>query len=152
MNYYEKTYNILLANDRKEFQFLIKEAFTEVSLSIKLFCVKDGEEMLDYLYRRNQYKSPETSPHPSLILLDLNMPRKDGREAIIEIKSDPKIRQIPVIILTTSRQEQDLSLCYNAGANSFINFPLTFEKLVEVLKRICEYWFETVLLPPLPDE
>ncbi|HEY9808424.1 MAG TPA: response regulator [Halomicronema sp.] len=152
MNSYEKTYTILLANDLKEFQFLIKEALTEVSVSLKLFCVKDGEEMLDYLYRRNQYKSPQTSPRPSLILLDLNMPRKDGREVIIEIKSDPKIRQIPVIILTTSKQEQDLSFCYNAGANSFIIFPLSFEKLVEVLKRICEYWFEIVLLPPIPEE
>ncbi|MCT7951749.1 response regulator [Ancylothrix sp. C2] len=152
MNPKINTYKILLANDRKEVQFLIEEALTEVPLSLQLFCVKDGEELVDYLYRRNHYKSPETSPRPNLILLDLNMPRKDGREALLEIKSDSTLRQIPVLILTTSQQDGDLSHCYGAGANSFINLPLSFDTLVEFLKRICQYWFQTVILPPLPED
>ena len=147
-----QNYKILLANDRKEVQFLVEEAITEVPLSLQLFCVQDGEELLDYLYRRNQYQSSSTSPRPNLILLDLNMPRKDGREALREIKSDPTLREIPVLILTTSKQDGDLSYCYSSGANSLINLPLSFDSLVEVLKSVCLYWFETVMLPPIPED
>lgn len=152
MNTQTPNYKILLVNDRKEIQFLVGEALTEIPLSLQLFCVKDGEELLDYLYRRNQYQSSNTSPRPNLILLDLNMPRKDGREVLREIKSHPTLRQIPILILTTSKEEGDLSYCYHTGANSFINLPLSFDSLVEVLKNVCLYWFGTVVLPPLPED
>jgi CheY-like chemotaxis protein len=109
--------------------------------------VVDGEELMDYLYRRNTYANPEASPQPDLILLDLNMPRKDGRRAIEEIKADPKLRGIPIVVLTTSRAEEDICRSYDLGVSSYITKPVTFEGLVEVMSTLGCYWFEIVELP-----
>lgn len=126
---------------------LAREALTESRLANELYLVRDGEELMDYLYQRSQYADPSSSPRPGLILLDLNMPRKDGREALREIKSDSNLRQIPVVVLTTSKAEEDIYRSYDLGANSFITKPVTFASLVEVIKTIGKYWFEIVELP-----
>lgn len=102
---------------------------------------------MDYLYRRGKYVRESDSPRPGLILLDLNMPKKDGREALTLIKSDPNLRQIPVVVLTTSKAEEDIYRSYDLGANSFITKPVTFASLVDVIKTIGKYWFEIVELP-----
>jgi CheY-like chemotaxis protein len=102
---------------------------------------------MDYLHRRGRYVAAQSSPRPGLILLDLNMPKKDGREALTEIKADPDLRHIPIVVLTTSRVEEDISHSYDLGVNSFIVKPSTFESLVEVVKSLAKYWFEIVELP-----
>jgi CheY-like chemotaxis protein len=109
--------------------------------------VKDGEELMDYLHRRGNFADPERSPFPGIILLDLNMPRKDGREALKEIKTDPALRKIPIIILTTSKAEEDILRSYDLGVNSFIRKPVQFEDFVEMVKILGRYWFEIVELP-----
>ena len=110
--------------------------------------VVDGQDLLDYLRRDGEYSgSARTTPRPSIILLDLNMPRKDGREALAEIKGDEALRWIPVVVLTTSSDEQDIRSAYELGASSFITKPVTFGGLVEVMKTWQRYWFELVELP-----
>lgn len=138
---------ILMADDDEDDRFLAQEAFNESRLANPLVFVEDGEELLDYLLHRGRYSDPDRSPRPGLILLDLNMPRKDGREALQEIKSNPDLRRIPVVILTTSRAEEDVLHSYNSGVNSFIVKPVTFEQLVRVVKCLGRYWFEIVALP-----
>ena len=138
---------ILMAEDDPEDVMLVRDALTEARLSNDLRCVPDGEELMDYLKRRGKYADPETSPHPGIILLDLNMPKKDGREVLREIKDDPSLRSIPVIVLTTSHAEEDIVRSYGMGANSYITKPVTFEKLVEIVKFVGRYWFEIVALP-----
>ncbi|HEY9638776.1 MAG TPA: response regulator [Coleofasciculaceae cyanobacterium] len=141
------TVTILMADDDEDDCMLAREALTESRLANHLHFVRDGEELMDYLYRRGQYAQKSDSPRPGLILLDLNMPKKDGREALKEIKSDPNLRQIPIVVLTTSKTEEDIYRSYDLGANSFISKPLTFESLVEVIKTLGRYWFEIVELP-----
>nr|WP_202895649.1 response regulator [Iningainema tapete] len=136
-----------MADDDEDDCMLAREALTESRLANKLHIVNDGEELMDYLYQRGRYAENRDAPRPSLILLDLNMPKKDGREALKEIKADPILRQIPVVILTTSKAEEDIDYTYNLGANSFIIKPVTFAGLVEVMKAIGKYWFEIVELP-----
>lgn len=143
-----KTFTILMANDSEDVCFLVQEAVREVPLAIAFYCVENGEKLLDYLYRRDRYGDPKNSPCPNLILLDLNMPKLDGREALAMIKSDPNFRHIPIVILTTSQQDGDILHCYRLGANSFIVKPITFEALVEVMNTLCRYWFEIISLPP----
>lgn len=126
---------------------LVKSALTACRLANDLHFVRNGEELLDYLYRRGEYSDLKDSPRPGLILLDLNMPRKDGREALKEIKADPDLRQIPVVILTTSKAEEDIYRTYDLGANSFITKPVMFTSLVEVMQNLGKYWFEIVELP-----
>ena len=126
---------------------LAHEALAESQLDNDLHFVQDGEELMDYLYRRGQYADKSNSPRPALILLDLNMPRKDGREALREIKADPSLRQIPVVVLTTSKAQEDIYSSYDLGANSFITKPVTLPLLVEVMNTIGKYWFEIVELP-----
>ncbi len=138
---------ILMADDDPDDCMLTKEALEENRLANGLHFVADGEELMDYLYRRDKYKEPATAPRPGMILLDLNMPRKDGREALKEIKADPGLRRIPVVILTTSKAEEDILRTYDLGASSFITKPVTFESLVEVMKTLAKYWFEIVELP-----
>jgi CheY-like chemotaxis protein len=138
---------ILMADDDPDDRFMAQEALEESRLANKMYFVEDGEELMDYLHRRGKYADPETSPEPGLILLDLNMPKKDGREALQEIKSDPSLRQIPIVVLTTSRAEEDIYRTYDLGVNSFITKPVTFEGLVEVMKALATYWFEIVRLP-----
>jgi len=126
---------------------LTADALAESRVVNDLRVVEDGEQLLDYLYRRNAYADPGSAPAPGLILLDLNMPRKDGREALKEIKADPELRRIPVIVLTTSKAEEDIYRTYDLGANSFISKPVQFTSLVEVMKQIQRYWIEIVELP-----
>ncbi|HEX8169983.1 MAG TPA: response regulator [Thermoanaerobaculia bacterium] len=139
---------ILLADDDEEDRMLAANALEESRVVNDLRFVEDGEELLDYLYHRGRYAEPESSPTPGLILLDLNMPRKDGREALREIKADPDLRRIPVVVLTTSKAEEDIYRTYDLGANSFITKPVSFEGLVAVMREVGRYWIEIVELPP----
>ncbi|MEG5037880.1 response regulator [Microcoleus vaginatus GB2-A3] len=148
MNYKKKKFTLLIANDDEDTRFLMEEALREVRLAITSEFVENGEQVLDYLYRRGQYFASSNWHQPDLILLDLNMPRLDGRETLTSIRSDPHLQHIPVVMLTTSHRRGDILLCYRLGANSFISKPVTFEGLLEVMKTLCEYWFEIVSLPP----
>jgi CheY-like chemotaxis protein len=138
---------ILLADDDADDRMLTKEALAESRLANDLRFVENGEELLDYLQRRPPYDDAANSPKPGLILLDLNMPRKDGREALREIKADANLRHIPVIVLTTSKAEEDIYRSYDLGVNSFITKPVTFDGLVQVMRILGRYWFEIVELP-----
>ncbi|MFP4031329.1 MAG: response regulator [Desulfococcaceae bacterium] len=138
---------ILMADDDPDDRLMAREAFEESRLANRLFFVHDGEELMDYLFRRGDFADPARSPRPGVILLDLNMPRKDGREALGEIKTDPDLRRIPIVILTTSKAEEDILRSYDLGANSFITKPVTFESLLNVVRTISSYWFEIVELP-----
>jgi CheY-like chemotaxis protein len=138
---------ILIADDDEEDQMLIKEAFEENRLSNTLHFVGNGQELLDYLRNQGDYSNTKKYPLPALILLDLNMPKKDGREALKEIKEDPRLRPIPVVILTTSKAEEDILKTYGLGVSSFITKPVTFTSLVEMIKTLTDYWFEWVELP-----
>jgi len=142
-----KPITLLLADDDPDDRLLARQALEKSRLANDLRCVEDGEELLDYLRRRGKYADPKESPRPGLVLLDLNMPRKDGREALREIKSDPKLRDIPVVVLTTSKAEEDIARSYNLGVNSYITKPVKFSALVEVMKALGKYWFEIVELP-----
>ena len=137
---------ILMADDDADDRLLAQDALSECKLANELHFVENGDELLDYLHRRGKY-SQATAPRPGLILLDLNMPRKDGREALREIKNDPEFKRIPVIVLTTSKADTDISKIYDLGANSFISKPVTFDSLVRVMKILGNYWFEIVELP-----
>lgn len=138
---------ILLADDDPDDRMLTRDAFQESHLRNTLEMVEDGEELLDYLNHRESYAGDAARPRPGLILLDLNMPRKDGREALKEIKNNPELRRIPIVVLTTSKAEEDILRTYDLGVNSFVVKPVTFEALVDVLKTIGKYWFEIVELP-----
>jgi len=138
---------ILMAEDDEDDRLMTKDALQEARLVNEIHFVEDGEELMDYLYHRGKYTDHATSPLPGLILLDLNMPRKDGREALREIKGDENLRQIPIVVLTTSKAEEDILRSYDLGVNSFIIKPVTFQALVEVMKTLAKYWFEIVELP-----
>ncbi len=142
-----RSITILIADDDPDDCDMIRDAFSENRLANDLHFVRDGEELMDYLHRRGKYVSENDAPRPGLILLDLNMPRKDGREALKEIKSDPTLRRIPVIVLTTSKAEEDIFRTYHLGVNSFITKPVTFESLVTITRELGKYWFEIVELP-----
>jgi len=142
-----KTVAILMADDDADDRLLAKDALAECKLANELIFVENGEELLDFLHRRGKFAG-SALPRPGLILLDLNMPRKDGREALREIKMDPDLRRIPVVVLTTSKADTDISQIYELGANSFISKPVTFESLVNVMKIISNYWLGVVELPP----
>jgi two-component system response regulator len=137
---------ILMADDDPDDRILAKDALSENKLANDLYFVEDGEELLDYLHQQGKF-NPENAPRPGLILLDLNMPKMDGREALREIKTHTKFRKIPVIVLTTSKAEEDIIRTYELGVNSFISKPVTFEELVEVTRQIGRYWFGIVELP-----
>jgi len=147
MNDRNKPFIILMAEDDADDRLLVKDALRECQCEATLQFVENGEELLDYLFRRAKYRELDDSPRPGLIILDLNMPRKDGREALREIKSDPTLRQIPVVVLTTSKAEEDILRTYELGVNSFITKPVTFAGLVEALQAFSRYWFEIVELP-----
>ena len=138
---------ILIADDVADDRMMASEALEESRLANDLRFVEDGEELLDYLYHRGRFAGEGESPRPGLILLDLNMPRMDGREALREIKGDPALRSIPVVVLTTSKAEEDIYRTYDLGANSFISKPVQFASLVDVMKQIKRYWIEIVELP-----
>ncbi len=139
---------ILMADDDEDDRMLTAEALEESRVSNQIHFVENGEEAMDYLHRRGRYEDPKLSPRPGLILLDLNMPKKDGRETLREIKADPQLRRIPVVVLTTSRAECDVYRSYDLGANTYIAKPVTFDSMVEVMKILGNYWFTLVELPP----
>jgi CheY-like chemotaxis protein len=136
-----------MADDDADDRLLAKDALVESRLVNNLYLVSDGQELMDYLHRRGDYEDPTSSPRPGVILLDLNMPKMDGFEALAEIRSDPDLRQIPVVILTTSKTEEDIYRGYDLGANSFVTKPVTFDGLVNAMKALGQYWFEIVELP-----
>ena len=142
-----RTITILMADDDPDDCLLVSRAFKTSKLCNDLRFVEDGEELMDYLYQRGKYEKQGRAPRPGLILLDLNMPRKDGREALKEIKEDAGLREIPIVVLTTSKEEEDVLKSYGLGANSYITKPVTFEGLVDVVKSLGKYWFEIVELP-----
>ena len=143
-----KSMVILMADDDADDRLLAKDALNECKITNALHFVENGEELLDYLRQEGKYASLANTPRPGLILLDLNMPRKDGREALQEIKADPILRSIPVVVLTTSKAETDISRIYELGANSFITKPVSFDALIKVMGDLVHYWFELVELPP----
>jgi CheY-like chemotaxis protein len=135
---------ILLADDDEDDRLITQHAFARHHLANNLRFVVDGEDLMDFLHRRGKYGQ---APRPGLILLDLNMPKKDGREALKEIKADPSLRKIPVVILTTSGEEEDILKTYDLGANSYIRKPVGFEALVKIIDTLGTYWFQVVELP-----
>ncbi len=137
---------ILVADDDADDRLLIQDAFEESRLGNPVDFVEDGVDLMDYLNKRGKYEN-NTSGLPGIILLDLNMPRKDGRAALKEIKQDPHLRKIPIVILTTSKSEEDILRTYDLGVNSFITKPVTFDQLVEVARVVAKYWIEIVALP-----
>ena len=139
---------IVVADDDADDRMMIKDAFTESKLGNPIDFVEDGVMLLEYLRREGKYTHLTGQPYPGFILLDLNMPRKDGRTVLQEIKNDPVLHRIPVIILTTSKAEEDIIKTYNLGVNSFICKPVSFEKLVDIVKTVGHYWIEIVALPP----
>jgi CheY-like chemotaxis protein len=138
---------ILLADDDPDDRELAQQALAESRLANALQCVEDGEELMAYLRNEGAYADAAAHPRPGLILLDLNMPKKDGREALREIKADPELRHLPVVVLTTSKAEEDVYRSYDLGVNSFITKPVTFDGLVAVMQVLGRYWFEIVELP-----
>jgi two-component system response regulator len=141
-----RSVTILMADDDADDRLLTKEAFEASHLKNDLKFVQDGVELLDYLNRRGQFADPASSPAPSIILLDLNMPKKDGREALAEIRKNPDFNNIRVIVMTTSKAEEDIYKTYNLGAASYITKPVTFEALVDVIRTLGKYWLEIVEL------
>ena len=143
-----KPITILLADDDEDDRLMTRDALRDARLHNDLRFVVDGVDLMEYLQRRGRYTNPADSPRPGLILLDLNMPRMDGREALEAIKRDSDLRAIPVVVLTTSKAEEDIVRTYDLGVNSFITKPVTFLGLVEVMKVFSRYWLEIVDLPP----
>lgn len=139
--------SILMADDDADDRMMAREAFEEARLLNVLQFVEDGQELIDYLKKRGKHQSRKGNL-PGLVLLDLNMPKKDGRQALEEIKADPDLRQIPVVILTTSKAEEDIVKSYKLGASGYITKPVSFEGLVEIIKALRLYWLEIVELPP----
>ncbi len=139
---------VLAAEDDADDRLLIQEAFEELHLSNQLEFVEDGVQLMDYLYRRGAYEILAGEPLPGLLLLDLNMPRKDGREALKEIKADPDLRRIPVVALTTSKAEEDILRTYDLGVNSYITKPVSFDGLIATVRELTNYWLQIVMLPP----
>jgi len=136
-----------MADDDEDDRLLTQDALAESRVLNELHFVEDGVELLEYLERRGKFEDKTTSPRPGLILLDLNMPRMDGREALEAIKGNPNLKGIPVVILTTSKQEEDMVKGYNLGAASYITKPVTFDGLVDLMKTLGKYWVEFVELP-----
>jgi CheY-like chemotaxis protein len=147
-NNQRKPVTILMADDDEEDCELTRDALQDARLANEMRFVYDGQELLDYLRRDGAYAHPSLdAPRPGVILLDLNMPKKDGREALAEIKADESLRRIPVVVLTTSKDEEDVLRTYDLGVNSFITKPVTFAGLVEVMRTWTRYWLEIVELP-----
>ena len=136
-----------MADDDEDDRLLTQDALAESRVLNELHFVEDGVELLEYLERKGKFEDKAVSPRPGLILLDLNMPRMDGREALEAIKGNPNLKGIPVVILTTSKQEEDMVKGYNLGAASYITKPVTFDGLVDLMKTLGKYWEEFVELP-----
>lgn len=138
---------ILLVEDSPEDFETTERAFRRSGLKNPIYRCADGDEALDFLHRRGRYADPDKAPRPGVILLDLNLPGTDGREVLSEIKNDPDLKQIPVIVLTTSKDERDVEVCYRCGANSYIQKPVDLDGFMKAIERLNDYWFEVVILP-----
>ena len=138
---------ILLVEDSPEDFEATQRAFQKSGLKNPLLRCEDGDQALDYLHRRGQYADPAKSPRPGVILLDLNLPGTDGRQVLTEIKNNERLRDIPVVVLTTSADERDITACYRAGANSYIQKPVDIDGFMKAIERLNGYWFEVVILP-----
>ena len=147
MSPYRQTICIVYADDDPEDRMLVKDALEESRLANPIHFVEDGEQLMDYLKRRGPYADLAEKSYPGLILLDLNIPRKYGREALEEIKADPKLRRLPVVVLQTSKAEEDICRSYDLGVSGFIVKPVTFDSLTEIVRTLGKYWFEIVELP-----
>jgi two-component system response regulator len=138
---------ILMADDDADDREMTRDAFEASHLANDLRFVVDGVELMDYLHQKGKYADASKAPRPGIILLDLNMPKKDGREALAEIRADPRLTGIPVVVLTTSKEEEDINKSYLLHANSYITKPVTFDALVDVVTGLGKYWLEIVELP-----
>ncbi len=139
---------ILLVEDNRAEQELMRRVLAEGKIRNDLRMVEDGEEALAYLFRRGKYKDPATSPRPDLLLLDLNLPRVDGREVLKQVRADPNLRLMVVVVLTISQKEEDIFRSYDLGCNSFITKPVDMKQFTRVIQALEEYWFQVVILPP----
>ena len=148
MNSSSQPIRIVVADDDADDRMMIKDAFDESKLGNPVDFVEDGVELLEYLNRQGKWTHLTNQPFPGFILLDLNMPRKDGRTVLKEIKESSELHRIPIVILTTSKAEEDIIRTYNLGVNSFICKPVSFDKLVDIVKTVGHYWIEIVALPP----
>ncbi|WP_246128503.1 response regulator [Pleionea sediminis] len=138
---------IHMCDDDPDDCLLFKDAIEEANVLNNISFTQDGQDLIDFLKREGEYQNLKNTALPDIILLDLNMPRKDGREALKEIKGNQSLKHIPIIILTTSKEEEDILKSYNLGASSYITKPVTFEKLVELVHKFSDYWFKIVKLP-----
>ncbi|MBB6001987.1 response regulator [Arcicella rosea] len=143
-----KRYNILIADDDDDDKFLVKSALEDCTSNTPVHFVENGVEVLEYLKNEGQFADKYAFSKPSVIILDLNMPKKDGRETLKEIKENPLFKKIPVIILTTSKAEEDVNLCYSYGANAYIVKPNSFTELTEILSTMTNFWLNIVTLAP----
>jgi CheY-like chemotaxis protein len=143
-----KTAVVLLAEDSPAEQRLAQRALDEAQLQCDLRIVSDGKEVMDYLLRRGAYTDAQHAPRPDLILLDLNMPKLDGRQVLQQAKSNPQLETIPIVVLTTSTQEQDILQSYHLGCNSYIKKPVDVHKFIDVMRHLGLYWMQLVQLPP----
>ena len=148
MNKSTQPIRIVVADDDADDRLMIKDAFEESKLGNPVDFVEDGVELMEYLNRQGKWTHLTNQPFPGFFLLDLNMPRKDGRTALKEIKESAEHHRIPIVILTTSKAEEDIIRTYNLGVNSFICKPVSFDKLVDIVKTVGHYWIEIVALPP----
>lgn len=139
---------VLVAEDDPDDRKLTREAFAAARADLDLRFVEDGQDLLDYLYRREKYAAEGAAPHPDLLLLDLNMPRLDGRAALRQIKADPELRHLRVVVLTTSRASEDVVAAYDISASSYITKPASYRQLLQVVETLASYWLEIVELPP----
>ena len=144
----QRPITILVADDDPDDRMMIEDAFSENRIANEIEFVEDGEQLMAYLRREEPFAHLKNQPYPGIILLDLNMPKKDGREALRELKADSELCRIPVVVLTTSQAEEDIVRTYGLGVSSFITKPVSFEGLVEAVQVICQYWIQIVALPP----
>ena len=141
-----QAFTILIAEDDSRDGVLVQTAFRQVDMPYNLYAVSDGNELLNFLRNQGRYLDSDTAPRPDLVLLDLNMPRKDGRQALAEMKADPNLRGIPVVVISDSSLQEDILRTYDLGGAGFIIKPPTLEKMVEIVKILKQYWFEVVEL------
>lgn len=142
-----ETQTILIVEDNDDDFFATMRAFKKAELANPVQRCTNGDQALDYLFRRGEFSDPDKAPKPGIVLLDLNLPGTDGRQVLRVVKADPDLKKIPVIVLTTSRARQDIERCYADGANSYIQKPVNLEEFVQAITRLREYWFEVALLP-----
>ncbi len=138
---------ILLVEDDPGDQEITRRSLAKAKLKNDLFIVEDGEQALDYLFRRGAYTDPAVSPRPDLVLLDLNLPKIDGRQVLEEIRKTPELKRLVVVIMTTSQQEADIVRSYELGVNSYVTKPMDFDQFSKVIQDIGHYWFQVVVLP-----